>query len=62
MKVNGNLIRWPGFILHKLERIPHTADKLEWKGFNFEIVDMDGHRIDKVMVIVSNEIKSEMEE
>lgn len=49
-----------GFILHQLERIPHTADKLEWKGFHFEIVDMDGHRIDKVMVTASDEIKQEM--
>ena len=51
-----------GFILHKLERIPHTADKLEWEGFNFEIMDMDGHRIDKVLVTVSDEIKDEMED
>ncbi|MBN9295965.1 MAG: HlyC/CorC family transporter [Filimonas sp.] len=39
-----------GFILHELERIPSTGDKLEWKGFRFEIIDMDSHRIDKVMV------------
>lgn len=51
-----------GFILHKLERIPHTADKLEWEGFSLEIMDMDGHRIDKVLVTVSDEIKDEMED
>ena len=50
-----------GFILHKLERIPHEADKLEWEGFKLEILDMDGHRIDKVLVTVSKEIKDEME-
>ena len=49
-----------GFILHELERIPHTGDKLEWKGFTVEIVDMDGHRIDKVLVRISNELKEEM--
>ena len=38
-----------GFILHQLERIPKTGDKLEWKGFQIEIIDMDGHRIDKVL-------------
>jgi hypothetical protein len=31
-----------GFILHRLERIPHTGDKLDWKGFHIEIMDMDG--------------------
>ncbi|MBS1621149.1 MAG: HlyC/CorC family transporter [Bacteroidetes bacterium] len=51
-----------GFILHELERIPKTADKLQWKGFRIEIVDMDGHRIDKVLVKISQEIKDEMEE
>ncbi len=39
-----------GFILHTLERIPHVGDKVEWKGFTFEIIDMDGHRIDKILV------------
>ncbi|MFT3677228.1 MAG: hemolysin family protein [Chitinophagaceae bacterium] len=51
-----------GFILHKLERIPHTGDKLEWKGFTIEIVDMDGHRIDKILVKISEKIREEMEE
>lgn len=51
-----------GFILHQLERIPFTGDKLEWRGFTFEIADMDGHRIDKVLVTISETIKKEMEE
>jgi putative hemolysin len=51
-----------GFILHELEHIPKTGEKLEWKGFSIEIMDMDGHRIDKVMVKISEEIREEMEE
>jgi putative hemolysin len=51
-----------GFILHELERIPQTADKFEWKGFRIEIIDMDGHRIDKVLVKISEEIRGDMEE
>lgn len=51
-----------GFILHHLERIPHTGDKHEWNGFNFEIIDMDAQRIDKVLVTISEELKNEMEE
>jgi putative hemolysin len=51
-----------GFILHELERIPATGDKFEWKGFSFEIIDMDSHRIDKVLVMISDKIKNEMEE
>lgn len=51
-----------GFILHKLKRIPIASDKLEWNGFDFEIMDMDGHRIDKVLVKISEEIRAEMED
>lgn len=51
-----------GFILHTLERIPSTGDKLDWKGFSLEIIDMDGHRIDKILVKVSEQLRNEMEE
>jgi putative hemolysin len=50
-----------GFILHELERIPHTGDKMEWRGFTIEIIDMDAQRIDKVLVKISDEIREEME-
>lgn len=51
-----------GFILHKLERIPHTGDKLDWQGFRFEVVDMDAQRIDKLLVYISDEIKENMDD
>ena len=51
-----------GFILHHLERIPKTGERLDWEGFQIEIVDMDAQRIDKVLVHISNEIKENMEE
>ncbi len=51
-----------GFILHKLERIPKTGEKIEWRGFNMEIIDMDGHRIDKVLLGISDSIKEGMED
>jgi len=44
-----------GFILHQLEHIPRTGERMEWKDFKFEIVDMDAQRIDKVLVLVSQE-------
>ena len=51
-----------GFILHELERIPKTSDQLDWKGFHIEVMDMDGHRIDKLLVTLSEELKEEIEE
>ncbi|HTB53508.1 MAG TPA: hemolysin family protein [Ferruginibacter sp.] len=51
-----------GFVLNQLERIPQTAEKFEWRGFTFEIVDMDGQRIDKLLVTITPELKEEMED
>jgi putative hemolysin len=51
-----------GFILHQLKTIPKTSDTLHWKGFDFEIIDMDGNRIDKVLLTLSEEIKTELQE
>jgi putative hemolysin len=51
-----------GFVLHELERIPSTGDKIDWKGFRVEVVDMDGHRIDKLLVSLSDELKEDIEE
>lgn len=39
-----------GFVMHQLGRIPRVADRFAWKDHQFEIVDMDGHRIDRVLV------------
>lgn len=48
-----------GFILHHLEHIPQTGEKLEWRKFTFEIVDMDAHRIDKILVTPPANIEEE---
>lgn len=39
-----------GFALMQLERIPGPGDWFEWSGWRFEIMDMDGRRIDKLMI------------
>jgi putative hemolysin len=39
-----------GFVMLLLQRIPKTGDRFEWNGFSFEVVDMDGLKIDKVLV------------
>ena len=39
-----------GFVLMHFGRIPQTADHFEWNGLHFEVMDMDGNRIDKVLV------------
>jgi putative hemolysin len=39
-----------GFIMERLGRIPDAADSFEWGGLRFEVMDMDGKRVDKVLV------------
>ena len=51
-----------GFVLHELEHIPETGETFGWQGFHFEIIDMDGQRIDKLLVKIPDEIKDELEE
>ncbi len=39
-----------GFVMMHLGRIPEVADHFQWSGLRFEVVDMDGRRVDKVLV------------
>lgn len=39
-----------GLILDLLQHIPRCGERVAWKGFTFEVVDMDGARIDKVLI------------
>ncbi|QNF34220.1 HlyC/CorC family transporter [Adhaeribacter swui] len=39
-----------GFIIYQLTRLPNTGEKLAFNGYEMEIVDMDGKRIDKVIL------------
>jgi putative hemolysin len=39
-----------GFLMFRLERIPNVGDATDWEGRRFEVVDMDGRRVDRVLV------------
>ncbi|HEX2990470.1 MAG TPA: hemolysin family protein [Anaerolineales bacterium] len=40
-----------GLFMAQMGRVPAVGDKFEWKEMRFEVVDMDGHRVDKVLVM-----------
>jgi len=50
-----------GFVLHVLENIPQTGEKFNWRHFEFEVIDMDRSRIDKLLVTNHNK-KEESED
>jgi putative hemolysin len=39
-----------GMVLDQLGRIPNRGEHTDWMGWRFEVVDMDGARIDQVLV------------
>ncbi len=40
-----------GFVVLRLGRLPRVGDIVEWLDYRFEIVDMDGNRVDKVLIM-----------
>jgi putative hemolysin len=44
-----------GFVMVQLRRVPHEGDQFEASGYRFEVVDMDGLRVDKVLIMAKSE-------
>jgi putative hemolysin len=39
-----------GFVIHRIGRLPRAGESFQWNGLRFEVVDMDGNRVDKVLI------------
>ncbi|HSM55850.1 MAG TPA: hemolysin family protein [Candidatus Sulfomarinibacteraceae bacterium] len=39
-----------GFMVYMIGSVPRTSEYFGWGGFRFEVADMDGHRVDKILV------------
>ena len=39
-----------GFVMASLGQVPNTGDHFDWAGMRLEVIDMDGRRVDKVLV------------
>ncbi|HEV2529680.1 MAG TPA: hemolysin family protein [Thermomicrobiales bacterium] len=46
---DGNYNTLGGFVLTRTGRIPDAGDLFDWQGWRFEVMDMDGNRVDKVL-------------
>jgi putative hemolysin len=40
-----------GMMMWLIGKVPHTGDNAEWEGWQLEVVDLDGNRIDKVLAV-----------
>jgi putative hemolysin len=39
-----------GMVMDNLGRVPAAGDRFDWEGYTFEVLDMDGRRVDKVLI------------
>ena len=39
-----------GMVIARYGRIPHAGEHFDWKGWRIEVVDLDGARIDKLLI------------
>jgi putative hemolysin len=51
MGEDGDFHTIAGFVLHHLGRIPVAGEHFHWNDWRFEVVDLDGRRIDKVLAL-----------
>ena len=49
-QLDGDFQTVGGFVVHRLARIPKEGDHIDYRGHRYEVVDMDRHRLDKVLV------------
>ena len=59
-KDKGTYTTLGGFTMHHLGKIPKAGDSFEFKKFYFEVMHMDGHRVDKVLVKSANPSESDI--
>lgn len=57
LKGNTSFNTLAGLILNTLEHIPTVGEKVKWKDFEFEIIDMDGRRIDKILIFKAKDYR-----
>jgi putative hemolysin len=50
MGENGDFNTIAGFVLHRLGHLPEAGEYFDWRDYRFEVVDLDGRRIDKILV------------
>jgi putative hemolysin len=50
LKSNDDYHTLAGFVLWELGHLPKVGERFDWKNLRFEVVDMDGRRIDRVLI------------
>jgi len=48
-----------GMVMAQFGRIPQAGEHFSWNGFRFEVIDLDGPRIDKLMIAPATTVTAE---
>jgi putative hemolysin len=48
-----------GMVMDVLGRVPAAGDRFDWEAYTFEVLDMDGRRVDKVLITPLREAADE---
>jgi putative hemolysin len=59
---SGDFLTLAGFVLFRLDHVPQTGEHFTWLGRRFEVVQMEGRRIGKVLVQLAPEVKQAAQE
>jgi putative hemolysin len=51
----GNYHTLGGYVIYMLGRVPVAGAHFGWGGYRFEVADMDGKRVDKVLIMAAPE-------
>jgi putative hemolysin len=54
LSANRNYETVAGFVLSEMKHLPRVGEYVETSGWRFEVVDLDGRRIDKILVSRTN--------
>jgi len=50
-----------GMLINQFGRIPQVGEYFDWRGYRFEVVDLDGARVDKILIAAHGEPAAEHE-
>jgi putative hemolysin len=50
-----------GMLINQFGRIPQVGEHFDWRGYRFEVVDLDGARVDKILIAAQGEPAAEDE-
>jgi putative hemolysin len=51
LKDSGDYHTIAGFVLQGIGHVPNPGESFEYQGDRFEVMDMDGRRIDKILIV-----------